>query len=191
MMALFPRNENSNFSSIIYKFDYSSCEYFETTSLNLKLNCVDDNLGCNWVVSISTHFDLENPKWEIIDNKINQYKNNHFNNLTRYVRNKKIFFIKVEILGEGLCDRRNITLFPQTKYCFEELDYNIEDNFELDIIVEFTPSKSNLLKRLINSNMKSKDESFNLRKDPIEKENSTRSTNDHDLIFGGLFNEKY
>ncbi|CAI2183985.1 18947_t:CDS:2 [Funneliformis geosporum] len=180
MVALYPNNLRT-YPSIIYKFDYTSCENFEITSLSLKLNCVDDNFDSNWIISISTNFNFKDCVWITVDESIDHP--NKLHSLTRYVRNKRVFYIKFEIKvsGKSLNFERNINLFPQSKYYFENDDYNVKDNFELDIIVEFSPQRSNVLSKMLNLNVRSKE-----REIPIRSLNCINSK-----VKCGLFNDKY
>ncbi|CAG8529956.1 3822_t:CDS:2 [Funneliformis mosseae] len=184
-MSLYPNNLGT-YPSIIYKFDYSSCESLEITSLSLKLNCADDNFDCNWKISISTNFDLKDRVWVNVDERINLRK---LHNLTRYVSHKKVFYIKFEIkISERSNFERNINLFPQTRNFSEsEEEYNVKDNFELDIIVEFSPLKYKVISKMLHLNMISKE----LLKTSTERVIPTRSLDSINNTVGGLFNDKY
>jgi hypothetical protein len=172
--------ENSELSaSIIYKFDYSSYETLSITSLNLKLNCYDNDTGYHLIISISTnHFDnksnnLKNLKWNIIKETYIKNTNERTNlpkNLTHFIiKNNKIFYIKAEIIKKDYKRyQKNLQLFPYIKNHFD--GFSIKKNFGLDVMVELSPSSS----------------SYNFNKN-IRYKKCTLKSEECD----GLFNDKY
>ncbi|RIA98395.1 hypothetical protein C1645_731740 [Glomus cerebriforme] len=185
--ALFPEHQNHT-SSIIYKFDYSTYKNLEISSFDLKINCFDKNANNNWIFYISTNStnnyldatsDLKNRKWEKIKEMTENDENNYVRmNLENFIRNKKIFYIQAEI-GYG-----DIQLFSRTKHFHDKLENNIGENFELDIIVEFSPLT--LLKKVLNLCVKPRSKIPNLN-ETIEKSFAKSNKS----IYGGLFNDKY
>ncbi|RIA83340.1 hypothetical protein C1645_833984 [Glomus cerebriforme] len=192
-IALLP--ENSDVSAlIIYKFDYSSYETLSISSLNLKLNCHDNDTGYHLIISISTnsHFKtssssitksyLKNLKWNIIKETYIKSTNERTNlpkNLTHFIKkDNKIFYIKAEIIKKNRINyQKNLQLFPHIKNNFNES--SIKKNFGLDVIVELSPISSYILKNfLLNFN-------FEYKKKIIGTLNESKGS------IGGLFNDKY
>ncbi|GES81113.1 BTB/POZ protein [Rhizophagus clarus] len=153
--ALIPENFKLS-ASIIYKFDYSSYETLSITSLNLKLNCYDNNTGYQLIISISTNHHTDNKlsssspnhylkslKWNIIKETYIKNTNERMNlpkNLTRFMtKNNKIFYIKAEIIKKDHKNyQKNLQLFPYIKNHFDE--FSIKKNFGLDVRVELSSS---------------------------------------------------